>query len=242
MSFFFSPRKSHFYERSTLWHKLLSCLLIWFFCSVLWPKNLGPQRRSERDCGPWHGVWQAAIVYPTQAGTSGPASASMLEACSLQTCLFFHISPAISPSSFTFQIWWFGSGSYNFFKCHIFTDFFYFFLASFIVVSQFHTHLWKIWSLRSQYKISANIWTQSSGQWQHHKASPTGSTCGLQQPSLSKMICWCHPENKSSQTRWPQTLSRWGGCGYDILQHLILGGCVTFLVLSKDMKREILSM
>lgn len=73
---FFSPRKSHFYERSTLWHKLLSCLLIWFFCSVLWPKNLGPQRRSERDCGPWHRVWQAAIVYPTQAGTSGPASAS----------------------------------------------------------------------------------------------------------------------------------------------------------------------
>lgn len=95
-------------------------------------------------------------MYPTQAGTSGPTSASE-SGSSFFAKLFILFFTAITPSSPTFQIWWFGSGSVDFFFLNaIFTDF-DFFLASFIGVRQFHTHLWKIWALRSKYKISANI-------------------------------------------------------------------------------------
>lgn len=174
-----------------------------FFCSLLWPKVLSLKRRPEMNYDSRGEAWQAAIEYHLRVGYKVLSLHLSLEACSLQTCFFFFLSfmfffPAITLSSSTSQIWWLGSGSYNFSNA-IFTDF-DFFEASFTVVGQFHTHRWKIWALRSKYKDSANTWTQSSCQWQHRKGLPSGSTCRCRQPSLMPPREW---EQASGMTPHP---------------------------------------
>lgn len=156
-------RKSHFYWLSNLWHKLWSCLLICFsvvFCD--------PKFFVSKEGQTWTVAWHTARVYPSKGGM--PRSASAAEPGDLFFCRFvclfflscFFFPPDFTLPSSTFHIWWFGSGSYNFLNA-TFTGF-DFFGASFIVVGQFHIQLWKIWALRSKYKISANTWTQSSCQ------------------------------------------------------------------------------